>query len=40
LEYNGTVRQLFMDFEKARDSVTREVLHSIQNEFGIPQKLG
>jgi hypothetical protein len=28
-EYNETVQQLFMDFKKAYDSVTREILHSI-----------
>jgi hypothetical protein len=29
VEYNGTVRQLFIDFEKAYDSVRREVLYNI-----------
>jgi hypothetical protein len=28
-EYNGTLRQSFVNFEKARDSVRREELHSI-----------
>jgi hypothetical protein len=26
LEYNGTINQLFIDFEKAYDTVTREML--------------
>jgi hypothetical protein len=38
-EYNGTVHQLFIDFNKAYDSVRREVLYSILPEFGIPRKL-
>jgi hypothetical protein len=38
-EYNGTVHQLFIDFEKACVSVRREVLYSILIEFGIPRKL-
>jgi len=29
LEYNETVRQLFIDFKKAYDSVRREVLYNI-----------
>jgi len=37
-EYNE-VHQLFIDFKKAYDSVTREVLYKILNEFGIPWKL-
>jgi hypothetical protein len=36
-EYNGTVHQLFIDFEEAYDSVRREVLYSIFIEFGIPR---
>jgi len=39
LEYNGTVHQLFIDSEKAYDSVRREVLCNILTEFGIPMKL-
>ena len=31
--------QLFIDFEKAYDSVRREVLYNILIEFGIPRKL-
>jgi sorting nexin-29 len=38
-EYNGTVHQLFIDFEKAYDSVKREVLYNILLESGIPKKL-
>jgi hypothetical protein len=38
-EYNGTVHQLFIDFRKAYDLVTREVLYNILIEFGIPRKL-
>ena len=37
-EYNETVDQLFIHFKKANDSVRREVLYSIFNEFGIPTK--
>jgi hypothetical protein len=33
------VRQLFVDFKKAYDSVRREVLYNILIEFGIPLKL-
>jgi hypothetical protein len=38
-EYNGTVHQLFIDFNKAYDSVKGEVLYNILVEFGIPKKL-
>ncbi|KAJ4427676.1 hypothetical protein ANN_25325 [Periplaneta americana] len=38
-EYKGTVRQLFIDFKKAYDSIKREVLYNILIEFGIPKKL-
>jgi hypothetical protein len=37
--YNRIVHQLFRDFEKAHDSVRREVLYNILNEFGLPMKL-
>jgi hypothetical protein len=35
----GCVHQLFIDFEKAYDSVKGEVLYNILLEFGIPKKL-
>jgi hypothetical protein len=38
-QYNGTVHQLFIDFNKAYDSVRREVLYNILIEFGTPRKL-
>ena len=38
-EYSETVRQLFVDFKKAYDSVRKEVLYIILIEFGIPMKL-
>jgi purine nucleoside phosphorylase len=37
-EYNEAVHQLFVDFKKAYDSVWREVLYNILNEFGISVK--
>jgi hypothetical protein len=37
-EYNGTVHHLFIDFEKAYDSIKREVLYNILIEFGMPKK--
>ena len=37
-QYNGIVHQLFIDFKKAQ-TVKREVLYNIINEFGIPKKL-
>ena len=40
LRKNGnTMHQLFIDFKKAYDSVSREVLYNILFEFGIPKKL-
>jgi len=33
------VHQLFIDFEKAYDSVRREILYNILIEFGVPRKL-
>jgi hypothetical protein len=33
------VHQLFIDFKKANDSVTRNALYNILIEFGIPKKL-
>jgi hypothetical protein len=38
-EYNETVRQIFIHFKKAYDSVGREVLYNILIEFGVPMKL-
>jgi len=38
-EYNEAVHQLFIDFKNAYNSVRREVLYNILNEFGIPMKL-
>jgi len=38
-KYNEEVHQLFIDFKKAYDSVSREVLYKILVEFGIPRKL-
>jgi hypothetical protein len=35
----NTMRQLFMDFKKAYDSVRRKVLYNILIEFGVPLKL-
>jgi hypothetical protein len=37
--YNETVHQLFVDFEKAYDSVRREVLYNILIEFCAPMKI-
>jgi hypothetical protein len=37
-EYNGTVRQLCIDFKKAYGSVRTEALHNILIEFGLPRK--
>jgi len=37
-EYNGTVHKLLTDFEKAYDSVSKEVLYNILTKFGIPMK--
>ena len=38
-EFNEAVHQLFIGFEKAYDSVRRDVLYNILTEFGIPKKL-
>ena len=38
-EYNEAMHQLFKDFKKAYDSVSREVLYHILIEFCIPMKL-
>jgi hypothetical protein len=39
LEYNETVRQLFVDFKKTYNSVKREVLYNILIQFGVQIKL-
>jgi len=36
---NGRVYQLFIEFEKAYDSVRKEVLYNILIEFGVSMKL-
>jgi len=38
-EYNEAVHQLFIDFEKAYDSVRSVILYSILIEFGVPRNL-
>ena len=38
-EYNKDVCQLFIDFEKAYDSIKRESLYDILIKFGVPKKL-
>jgi hypothetical protein len=38
-KYKGTVNQLFIDFNKAYDSVRRDLLYNILTEFSIPLKL-
>jgi hypothetical protein len=38
-EYNEAVHQLFIDFNKDYDSVSRQFLYNILSEFGIPMKL-
>jgi len=38
-EHDEAVHQLFIDFKKAYDSVSREALYNILIEFGIPKKL-
>jgi hypothetical protein len=38
-EYSETVHQLFINFKKGYDSVIREVLYNILNEFGVSTKL-
>jgi len=35
-EYNEAVHQLLIDYRKSYDTVRREVLYNILNEFGIP----
>lgn len=38
-EYNINIHQLFIDFKQAYDSIDRQALFDIMNEFGIPTKL-
>ena len=38
-EYNKDVCQLFIDFEKAYDSIKIESLYDILIKFGVPKKL-
>ena len=38
-KYSEAVHELFIDFKKAYDSFTREVLYNIHIEFGISMKL-
>jgi hypothetical protein len=39
-QYNATLhQQLFIDFEKAYDTMKREVLYNILIEFGVAMKL-
>jgi hypothetical protein len=39
LEYDETVHQLFMGFNKAYNSIRREVLYNTLIEFMVPMKL-
>jgi hypothetical protein len=39
LGYNEAVHQVFIDFEKAYDSVREGILYNILIEYGIPMKL-
>jgi hypothetical protein len=38
-EYNGTIHQSFIGFEKVYDSVRKEVWYNILIEFGMPMEL-
>jgi hypothetical protein len=37
-EYNETIHQLFVDFKKAYDSISREVLYNILRQFGVTMR--
>jgi hypothetical protein len=39
MEYSETVHKQFVDFKRAHDSVSREVLYNILIEFGVSMKL-
>jgi hypothetical protein len=39
VEYSEYEHRLFIDFERANDSVWREVLYNILTEFGVAMKL-
>jgi len=39
IKYNRTVPQLFVEFQKAYDSIRREVMYTILIEFDITMKL-
>jgi hypothetical protein len=38
-EYNGTIHQLFLDFKKSYDSISKEVLYNVLIAFEILRKL-
>ena len=38
-EYNISIHQLFVDFKQAYDSIRRNIIFNIMEEFGIPRKL-
>jgi hypothetical protein len=38
-DYNGTVHELFIDFNEVYDSIRREALYNILIEYGITRKL-
>ena len=38
-EFNIDIHQLFVDFKQAYDSIDRQALFNIMNEFDIPKKL-
>jgi hypothetical protein len=38
-EYNVEIHQIFVDFQKAYDSIRRDILYAIMAYFGIPNKL-
>src|ERR1700755_2387713 len=38
-EYNISIQKLFVDFKQAYDSIRRNIIFNIMEEFGIPRKL-